>query len=91
MVVLTVTVHFDFPEVFGLKGRRKILKSIQDRLKNRNYSTIDLSGEYPKEGVLGLASVCLSQQLAHQKLISLQEFLDHQAHEYDYQIDSEIL
>lgn len=90
MVILAVHLELVLPFVHGLKERCKLLSSLKERLKKFNASIIDLSGEYPREGQLGMVLACGSEKSAVGVLERIRLFLDLEAFEYEYTIQHEI-
>lgn len=54
MIVCTMYLQFDLPDVHSLKGRRAILNSLKEKLRSFNISVLDISSEYPKEASIAL-------------------------------------
>ncbi|BCD60512.1 MULTISPECIES: DUF503 family protein [unclassified Nitratiruptor] len=76
MQIVHVFITIDLPFVQSLKGRRKILHSIKDKLKNKNMCVADISGEYAKEGHLELLFFANSPQDANEKIENLEKMLE---------------
>ncbi len=91
MYVAVLQISFELPFVEGLKGRRKILNSLKERLKNKNCSVVDLSSEYPKEAKLGVVFATLSEDGAKQKIYAIEELIASLYPELFFEIESEIL
>ncbi len=91
MLIVHLYITFDLPYVHSLKGRRKILASIKERLKNKNMAVVDVSGEYPKEGALEVCFFAASQNDAKNKIESLQNLLQERFSDIEYNIDYEII
>lgn len=90
MIILAIHLELELPFVHGLKERRKLLHSLKERLKKFNASVIDLSGEYPREGQIGVAVACGSEESAAGALEKIRRFMDSEAFEYEYTIQYEI-
>ncbi len=91
MLIVHALITFDLPYVNSLKGRRKVLHAIKDRLKNQNMAVADLSGEYPKEARIALCFFAKGQEDANNKIQKLEEQLQHHFPELESQIQYEIL
>jgi hypothetical protein len=91
MTVAHAILHFDLPYVQGKKGRRAVLNSIKDRLKKRNLSLLDVSGEYPKEGILAIAFLSLSEEEARKKLTEIEELIYKTNAELAFDMEYELL
>ncbi len=86
MLLTVINIEINFLYVSSLKGRRKILNSIKDRLKNKNLSILDLSGEYAKEGALAIAYLSLTQNEKEKKKEKILEILDSFYGEIEYEV-----
>ncbi len=91
MLIVHALLTLDLPYIHSLKGRRKILSSIKERLKNQNMAVVDLSGEYPKEGVVALCFFAANEQEANNKIEKLQKVLERQFLDLEFTINYEIL
>jgi len=89
--VFIIYVHIDLEFVDSLKGRRKIINSIKDRLKTKNLSILDISAEYAKEIDLVLSFLSIDERSGKIKLQNIQNFLDDLYPELNLQIDYEII
>jgi len=69
MILTVIELDLEFFYVNSLKDRRKILNSIKDRLKNKNLSILDLSGDYAKEGSLAIAYSSINEVEKNKKKI----------------------
>ena len=83
MVVVNMIVDLELPFAEGKKGRRSILNAIKDRLKNRNVSLLDLSGEYPKNATLAIVYLSGDTVTAKKKVMQIEELI--------YQVDSSLV
>ena len=91
MRVFVIYIHIDLEFVDSLKGRRKIINSIKDRLKTKNLSILDISAEYAKEIDLVLSFLSIDERSGKIKLQNIQNFLDDLYPELNLQIDYEII
>lgn len=89
MIVCTMYLHFDLPEVHSLKGRRSILNSLKERLKSFNVSVLDISSEYPKEASLALAFLSPDALQADQYRRRIETMIETRFPEYPCEIDFE--
>ena len=55
MILVHGILRLELPEVHSLKGRRRIVHSLKERLKAFNIWVLDFSGEYVREAGLALA------------------------------------
>ena len=90
MLLVNMQIVIDLPYAQTLKGRRKILNSIKEKLKKNNLSILDLSREYVKEAELVIAFLTLNQKEQAKKIETMEKLLD-SYYEIEYQIDYEIL
>lgn len=86
-----LTINFQIQNPNGLKGRRKIVNSLKDKLKNRfNISILDISSEYPKEATLALSFLNFSEREAKENVDKIDEFLNSNFPEFEFYLDVEI-
>jgi ACT domain-containing protein len=79
------------PYIISLKGRRKILSSIKERMKKLNISLLDISGKYSKEGQLAAVFLILKEKEANEKIQKIDKLLQKFENEIEYEIEYEIL
>ena len=91
MLLINMQITLNMPYVQSLKGRRKIIHSIKDRLKNHNISILDLSLEYAKEAELAVAFLSLNQKEVAKKIDTIENILDKFMGEIEYEINYEVL
>ena len=91
MLVVHARITLDLPYISSLKGRRKVLASIKDRLKRKNMAVADLSGEYAKEAVLAILFFASGHNDANNKIAALQSFLEENFPEATCTIDYETI
>jgi len=89
MILTVIELDLEFFYVNSLKDRRKILNSIKDRLKNKNLSILDLSGDYAKEGSLAIAYLSINEVEKNKKKDKIIEILDSFYGEIEYKISIE--
>ncbi len=86
-----VIIEMELPWVESLKGRRKILNSLKEKLKRLNLSLLDLSGDYPKEATLALSYLSPTQTQAHRYLERIDDLLYRNFPEITFHISHETL
>jgi len=91
VLIVHALITLRLPYVHSLKGRRKILNAIKDRLKNKNMAVADVSGEYAKEGLLTLCFFASTQEDANNKIEQLEQLLEHHFPELDFEMQYEIV
>lgn len=91
MLLINMQIIIDLPYIESLKGRRKIIHSIKDRLSRYNLSILDISSEYAKEAELAIAFLSLNQKELSKKIKSIENSLDKFIGEIEYEINYEIL
>ncbi len=91
MLIVHVSLILDLPYVHSIKGRRKILNAIKDRLKNRNIAIADLSGEYAREARLELLFFAPTPQQANNKIEKLHKLLEESFPELFFELSYEII
>ncbi len=89
MTISYATITIEIPQAHSLKGRRRIVNSIKDRLKKFNISVLDISGEYAKEAEIAL--VWLSHDKKHSAQIrqSIERVLDNGFGEFIWHMEIE--
>ncbi|WP_187648332.1 DUF503 family protein [Nitrosophilus labii] len=91
MHIVNLLITLDLPYVESLKGRRKILNSIKERLSKLNISTLDISSEYPKEAEIAIVFLALSEEDIQKRLQNIEKILDRYFSDIEYSISYEIL
>lgn len=86
-----VIIEMELPWAESLKGRRRILNSIKERLKKFNLSILDLSGEYPKEATIALSFLSPNEGEARRYLEKIDDFLYRNFPEITFHISHEML
>ena len=89
MIVCTMYLHLDLPDVHSLKGRRSILNSLKERLKTFNVSVLDISSEYPKEATIALAFLSPDTVSAEQYRRKIETMIESRFPEHPCEIDFE--
>ena len=77
MIVGVVQVQMHFPGVGSLKGKRKILKSLKDRIKNKfNVSVGELDGhDLWQSSTIGVAIISNEKSFANSVLSKVTDFV----------------
>ncbi len=91
MLIVYATITLQLPYISSLKGRRKILNSIKDRLKHQNIAIADLSGEYAKEATLALLFFAANENIANNKITKIDNLLANSFSDIEYEIEYELL
>ncbi len=91
MVLCSVIVRFDLINISTLKGRRRVVNSIKDRLKRFNVSILDISGEYTKEAEIAMVFLSHSDQGVLNYLDKIEHFLYKNFGEYEFDIEYELI
>ncbi len=91
MQIVYFLLTLDLPYVQSLKGRRKIVSSIKERLKNRNISILDASGEYPKEAQIAGVFLATSKTDIQKKLQSIEKILERYFSDIHYTLSYDII
>ena len=91
MVIVNVQLNLLLPYAESLKGRRKIVHSLKERLSKHNLSILDLSGEYVKEADIAIAFLALNQKAISQKIATIEDIINRHFSEIEYTIDYEII
>ncbi|SMC09543.1 DUF503 family protein [Nitratiruptor tergarcus] len=91
MLIVHLLITLDLPYITSLKGRRKILNSLKEKLKHQNMAVTDVSGEYAKEASLALLFFAKNENEAHKKIEKVRNLLDNYMSDIEYTISYEIL
>jgi len=91
MVIVTLIADFELPFVHSLKGRRRIVNSIKEKLKRFNVGVLDISGEYAREGSIGIVFPAHNSRQAHQIADKIEQFLFSQFPEIEFFFDRELI
>ncbi|MCK9162138.1 MAG: DUF503 family protein [Arcobacteraceae bacterium] len=89
MIICHMVLSVDLYDIDGLKGRRKIVNSIKDRLKPLNLSLLDISGSYSKEAELALVFLAPNQAFSAQYRQKIEDILNRYLPEYEFNISYE--
>lgn len=78
MIIGTLTVEIFLGDIFSLKEKRQIVKSVIDKLKNRfNVSVAEIDRQDDKRwAIIGLACISNSTKIVHQQLDHIIDFLE---------------
>jgi uncharacterized protein YlxP (DUF503 family) len=89
MIISNCILHIDLPYAHSLKGRRRVVNSMKEKLKAFNLSVLDVSGEYAKEA--DIAFVFLSQNAldAAQYRKKIEKMLERSFSEYHVELEYE--
>jgi len=91
VLIVHGVLELQIPSAHSLKGRRRIVTSIMDRLKGRNISLLDLSSSYPREALIAFVFLALNHPGAQQKLGTIQRVVERSFPEIDFDLSYEIL
>lgn len=91
MLIVYALITLQLPYIHSLKGRRKVINSIKDRLKHQNIAVADLSGEYAKEATLALLFFAKSENDANNKIAKIDNLLASFFSDIEYDIEYEII
>jgi len=91
VLLVNLQITFDLPYAQSLKGRRKLVNSIKEKLKKYNLSILDLSNEYVKEATLAVAFLSIDSKDVAKRVESIEKVLDNYIAEIEYSVDYEVL
>ena len=91
MILAYIQIDITLPYAVSLKGRRKVIHSVKERLKKLNCSILDISREYVKEAALAVALLAHDKKEFFKKLQIIEEILGSFIGEIEYSIDYEII
>ncbi len=91
MTLLNAFIEMNLPYANSLKGRRKVLNSIKEKLKKQNLSILDISGEYPKNATLAIVYLSIDEESALKKLQKIESLLESSFVEVEFEISYEIV
>ncbi|MBB5022106.1 DUF503 family protein [Desulfurispira natronophila] len=90
MIIAAASIRLRMLHPGGLKGRRKVLHSLSRRIRTRNISVIDVSGEYAMEGELFAVAAVHSEAQGRELAQNLERLLAQHASEYEYELNWEL-
>jgi uncharacterized protein YlxP (DUF503 family) len=91
VLIAHLFITLDLPYIHSLKGRRKIVSSLKERLKKKNLSILDVSSEYVKEANLEICFLSSSKAIAHKKIIAIEEIIERYYSDIEYNITYEFI
>ncbi len=91
MLIVNLQLKLFLPYAESLKGRRKIVHSLKERLSKHNLSILDLSREYVKEADIAIAFLALNQKAVSQKIATIEDIINRHFSEIEYFIDYELI
>jgi len=91
VLIVHLVLTLNLPYVVSLKGRRKVVNSIKDRLRRKNIAVVDISGEYAKEAQLELLFFAGSPNEANDKVEKIYNTLSASFPTIDIELEYEIL
>jgi len=71
---MQIFIHLPYAQ--SLKGRRKIVHSIKEKLKKYNLSILDLSREYIKEAEMAIAFLATNKKEISKKIDKIESTLE---------------
>jgi len=81
------SIYFELFYVNGLKGRRKIISSLKEKLSKYNLSLLDISSSYVKEARLAFCFLAFSKDDISKKISTIQKVIEKNFPEIEYEID----
>lgn len=91
MLIVNLQLNLFLPYAKSLKGRRKIVHSLKERLSKHNLSILDLSGEYIKEADIAIVFLALNSKAISQKINTIEDIIQKHFSEIEYSIDYEVI
>jgi len=91
VLIVHLILTLNLPYVVSLKGRRRVVNSIKDRLKRKNIAVVDVSGEYAKEAQLELLFFASNQNDANDKVERIYNSLSASFPTIDIELEYEVL
>lgn len=90
MIICSCLLHLELFDIQSLKGRRIIVNSLKEKLKNSfNASVLDVSSEYPKEADIALVFLSPNALTAAQYREKIERFLEKQFPELNIDMEYE--
>ena len=89
MVLSHAVIRLELPEAHSLKGRRRVVHSLKERLKAFNISVLDISGSYIREAEIALAWLAHDTRQSAQIRQSVERLLDRYYGEYPWELEYE--
>jgi len=89
MTLSHAILRLELPEAHSLKGRRRIVNSLKERLKAFNISVLDVSGSYVREAEIALAWLAHNPRQSAQIRQSVERVLERHFSEYPWDLEIE--
>jgi uncharacterized protein YlxP (DUF503 family) len=91
MVITFCQIHLYLPYIESLKGRRKVINSLKEKLKKLNISVADVSLEYAKEADLAIVFITATKALAQKYKDTIERLLERDFCEHEIELICEEL
>ena len=91
MTLTHAILHLELPEAHSLKGRRRVVHSLKERLRVFNISVLDISGSYVREAEIALAWLAHDLRRSAQIRQSVERVLERHFSEYPWELELEEL
>jgi len=89
MVLVYGVIYLNMPQIKTIKGKRAVVNSLKDKLKNRNISLLDISSSYNKEAEIAFCFLASNQKAKQQFLFKLERLLERDFGEFEFDIEYE--
>ena len=89
MTLTHAVLRLELPEAHSLKGRRRVVHSLKERLRAFNISVLDISGSYVREAEIALAWLAHDPRQSAQIRQSVERVLERHFSEYPWELEIE--
>ncbi len=91
MYIVNIQLIIYLPYVESLKGRRKYINSLKEKLSKYNLSILDISKEYVKEADIAICFLAKDHNGVSKKIQKIENIIEKNYPELDYNLDYEII
>jgi len=89
MILCNCLLHLELPHVSSLKGRRAVINSLKEKLKQFNLSVLDISGDYVKEADIAFVFLAPNAMKSAQYRDKIEKMLEQYFGEYLFELSYE--
>ena len=91
MYIVNTQLILHLPYVNSLKGRRKYINSLKEKLSKHNLSILDISKEYVKEADIAICFLAKDRASISKKIQTIENIIQKNYPEIEYEIDYEVI
>jgi uncharacterized protein YlxP (DUF503 family) len=91
MYIVNIQLILYLPYVNSLKGRRKYINSLKEKLSKHNLSILDISKEYIKEADIAICFLAKDSATISKKIQTIENIIEKNYPELEYELDYEVI